>query len=76
MYINRCWRPKIYIDKYGWLVPVKSPKELANKINLASEEYFLNESEWENRRFNSRNHVISKFTLNNMVKKYINIWES
>ena len=64
----------LIVDKFGWIVPVKSPKILAQKLLTASDEYFLNDNEWEKRRMNSRLHIQNNYLLEKMVENYRVVW--
>ncbi len=66
----------LIVDQYGWVVPVKSPKLLANKLADASNEYFSKNFDWEKRRVASRSHITNNYPLQKMVTSYRTIWES
>ena len=66
----------LIVDKFGWVVPIKSPKILAQKLLNASDEYFVNNKDWENRRVESRSHVKINYPLEKMVENYRAIWDS
>jgi glycosyltransferase involved in cell wall biosynthesis len=66
----------LIVDKFGWVVPVKSPKLLAEKLAIASEECIYRNLDWEKRRLGSRRHVTGRYPLNKMVESYRTVWES
>ncbi len=66
----------LIVDKFGWVVPIKAPKILAQKLLNASEEYFNNIKDWEKRRVESRSHVKINYPLEKMVENYRAVWDS
>lgn len=62
------------IKNHGWLV---NPKDINNlTINLEKAISLLSSPAWDQKRSSCRKHIVDNFTLEKMVQKYVELWDS
>ena len=64
----------LIVGDTGWVVPPSNPIELATAMSLAINELAL--SAWTQRQANCRQRIESNFSLQIMVAKYNEVWNS
>ena len=66
---------RIIVDETGWIVPHSNHKALAKAIIEAVGE-IQDEQEWGKRKTKCRDRIVKNFSLDHMVKNYIDLWNS
>ena len=62
------------IDGNGWVVQPRSPEQLASAILDANKIFLTNKRRWEALGVKARKSVMRRFTMDNMVKRYNDVW--
>jgi glycosyltransferase involved in cell wall biosynthesis len=65
---------KIIVGDIGWTVIKDNEERLAESIIIALKEKNNNAIKWNNIRISSRNRIVQKFELSNMINRYNNVW--
>ena len=65
---------RVIVGDTGWVVTPKNPQVLAKTILKAAKEKHLNNDSWIQRETACRQRVVENFSLNEMVKKYKEVW--
>ena len=66
----------IIVGDTGWVVPTKDSMSLANAIIQAIDEKLVRNEQWNKRKIECRNRIISNFSLENMISNYHKIWKA
>lgn len=66
---------KEIVDKFGWIVPPKNSKELAEAICIALNELQLHPKQWKARKNNCVKHIHDNFEIHRMTQKFHDIWD-
>ena len=62
------------IEDHGWLV---NPKDINNlSLNLEKAISLLSSPAWKQKKSSCRKHILDNFTLEKMVQKYVELWDS
>ncbi|QOR39289.1 glycosyltransferase [Billgrantia diversa] len=64
----------VIIDKWGWVVPPRDSKQLADAIYEAIKERETSPSLWAQRRQSSVEHIRTHFTIDRMVTAFDDLW--
>lgn len=62
------------IGDFGWIVKPECPIELASAILDANNLFCNKRKDWEKLRFSAKEYVVSRFSIEKMVKSYNEIW--
>lgn len=65
---------KAIIAKNGWVVPCSDHEALSKAIIEAANEYQCNSLDWSRRQKQCRDRIINKYSISNMVDKYVEMW--
>jgi len=65
---------RVIVGDTGWVVTPKNPQVLAKTILKAAKEKQSNNDSWIQREAACRQRVVENFSLNEMVKKYKEVW--
>jgi glycosyltransferase involved in cell wall biosynthesis len=66
---------RLIVDETGWIVPHSNHKALAKAIIEAVSE-IQDEQQWGQRGKKCRDRIVNKFSLDYMVKSYLDLWNS
>lgn len=61
------------LTKHGWIVPIRSSVQLAERINDAYQE-FRTVDKWRARKLNCRKKIEIDYSIEHMIRSYIIIW--
>jgi len=64
----------LVVGETGWVVPPRSPEELAEAIEAAWDEWKNRPGEWQERREAARRRVAEDFSFDKMAKAYEDAW--
>jgi glycosyltransferase involved in cell wall biosynthesis len=64
----------VIVGKTGWVVPPNDPDALAGAVTLAINEKKLDHTSWSQRELDCRQRIVKNFSLETMVKNYLNAW--
>ncbi|NIC04400.1 glycosyltransferase [Billgrantia bachuensis] len=64
------------IGKWGWVVPPRDSKKLADAIHQAIKERETSPSLWAQRRRSSAEHIRTHFTIDRMVAAFDDLWSN
>jgi glycosyltransferase involved in cell wall biosynthesis len=64
----------LIIDGNGWIVDSECSIKLANAILIAHDLFMNNKGYWELLRLNAQKSVVERFSIQNMINSYIEIW--
>lgn len=63
----------LIVGDTGWIVPPKTPFQLAKAIAEAESEFRI-KPKWERRQFLCRERIQKNFSIDKMIKNYIAVW--
>lgn len=66
----------VIVDNTGWVVPPKNPIALAEGIEEALLEMQNQPQTWQERQHNCRKHIEENFSIEIMIYKYHDVWNS
>jgi glycosyltransferase involved in cell wall biosynthesis len=64
----------LIINRHGWVVEPECPNKLADAIYDANKYFLNNRQDWELLRLKAKESVITRFSIQNMVNSYNEIW--
>lgn len=64
----------LIVGETGWVVPPRSPYDLADSIVEAWREWEENPSAWNNRRSVARSRIVENFSFDRMAAAYEEVW--
>ena len=64
----------IILGDTGWIVPSKDSESLYSSVIKAAQEKESSHRSWSQRSASCRQRIVQKFSLENMVKKYKEVW--
>ena len=66
----------VIVNNTGWVVPPKNPTALAEGIEQALLEMQNQPEVWQERKHKCRKHIEENFSIETMISKYHNVWNS
>jgi glycosyltransferase involved in cell wall biosynthesis len=64
----------LIINNNGWVVESECPDKLAGAILAANKLFLSNKQDWESLRLKAKESVVARFSIQNMVNKYNEVW--
>jgi len=66
----------LIVGENGWIVPPRSPQDLANGMGTALRCFASDKIKWNLRKLEARQKVVENFGLGRMVNKYTSLWSA